>query len=64
MLAGLRQSLRTVARAPLTAATTILCLGAGMAATTSAFAIMNGIIRGELFRSPRYQCPEHNHHTV
>ena len=48
MLAGLRQSLRTVVRAPLSAATAILCLGAGMAATTSAFAVMNGILRGEL----------------
>ena len=48
MLAGLRQSLRTVARAPLTAATAILCLAAGMAATTSAFAILNGIVRSEL----------------
>jgi predicted permease len=48
MLAAVRQSLRTVARAPLSAATAILCLGAGMAATTSAFAILNAIVRSEL----------------
>lgn len=48
MLAAVRQSLRTVARSPLTAATAILCLGAGMAATTGAFTVLNAIIRSEL----------------